>query len=131
MVVGHQKKIECMIARSGSDIDKDDVRMDVLKMANQTLFLGIRHVGSGQGIAGAGDDPQVGMKREPLSHGIQLFDSMSEKVGQGYGRVEEAKKDMGISPADVQVREHYLLALSGEEQGQIGCDDTLSDSTFS
>jgi hypothetical protein len=38
---------------------------------------------------------------------------------------------MGISPADVQVCEHHLLPLPGEEQSQIGCDDALADTAFS
>jgi len=83
MMVGHQKKIECMIARSCSDIDDDHVRSDILKIPDQALFLCISHVGRRQRIARAGNDPQVRVNRKTLSQIVQMFDSMVEEVSQG------------------------------------------------
>jgi hypothetical protein len=61
MMVGHQKEIQCVVARSGSDVHDDYFGLKVLEMADEPFLFRIGHVGGRERIPCAGNQRQAGM----------------------------------------------------------------------
>ena len=75
MMIGHQEKIQHVVARAGADVHDNDIRLNVLQMADQPLLLGMRHVRGGQRVPRARYNPEERLRSYRLRDLLERVDS--------------------------------------------------------